>query len=76
MPAATGNRGGESTGTLNDCEKVLSSLEAESDCVLEKFLTSLEHGRKFSPAIEKIEAQIERFHAARKAANTSRMGRW
>ena len=69
MPVATWSLGGESSGTLQDCEKVLSSLEAEADGLLEKFLVTLEHGRKFAPAIEKIDGQLDYVAGKQNAQN-------
>lgn len=58
-------------GTVDDCERTLLSLEAEADSALERFVETLEHGRKFHSSLEKIEEQIE--IAKRKLSSDSEM---
>lgn len=59
------------TGTVERCEKIADSLEAEAGALLDEFAITLESGRDFHPSIEKIEAQIN--IAKRKMAANSEM---
>lgn len=48
------------TGAFKDYEGLLSSLERESDDVLDRFISTAEHGRGYYSSMEKIEDQLRR----------------
>lgn len=48
------------TGAVGECEKLLLTLERESDSVLDLFISNAEAGREFYPSMEKIEEQLRR----------------
>jgi hypothetical protein len=78
MPLATGKVKGSApsasfkpAGAMQDCEGVLLDLEKEADLLLDKFVSTIEHGRKFHSSLEKIEGQID--YAKRKQAAESEL---